>query len=352
MNTRRTGVITALLLTAALFLSMPGILRAFVPLDTNRMDERLRPPRMRTLTVWMIPGKTGDEKLISQACAAFEKAHPGVRIFLRVADAEELYADDAVLPDVALFDTGGVNMPEEAFLPLADGAESSAMYAGVSYAVPLWLSPSVISLPRSWMQAEAAPRSPSLLADSPPAEEEAREVVDASALPWERITQAGALQCPDGVALQQLLCMCPYASRAALAQAARAPHQELRAQVMTLRDHLKAARDGRALSACLLTPAVCDRVRYAALCRDGQDAQDFLAFLQTGMAQEALTAGFIPLGQPDVSAQGLTGQALMLFSGVRTLPNAFAHTRSELETLCRDSFDRSLDPVETLLKLR
>lgn len=350
MNTRRTGVMTALLLTAALFLAMPGILRVFQTGDANRMDERLRPPRMRTVTVWLMPGRTGDAGLISQACAAFEKAHPGVRIFLRVADAQELYGEDAVLPDAVLFDTGSVNLPEKAFLPLAGGTESSAMQAGASYALPLWLSPSVLSLPQSWLSDDARkePSSPSLLAAAPPVSEERREVIGAADVPWERLSEPGALSCPDGVALQQLMCMSPVRLSGALS----APYQEIHAQVVPLRDHLKSIREGKMVAACLLTPAVCDRVRYAALCRDGQDARDWLAFLQEGMASKTLDAGFIPLQPQGASAEGITQAALELFSGVHTLPNAFAHTRSELEQLCREGFERAQDPVETLLRLR
>ena len=77
----------------------------------------LRPARMRTLTVWLMPGGVNDRKLLNQACAAFEKQQSGVRVFLRTVTAEEWTAADAVLPDVALLATGSLNIPERVLVP-------------------------------------------------------------------------------------------------------------------------------------------------------------------------------------------------------------------------------------------
>ena len=95
---RHAGVLSALLLTAALLCAMPGLTKW--PEQQGRADERLRPAQLRTLTVWLTPGEVDDRKLISELCAAFEKEHPGVRVFLRVVTGGEYAGETAVLPDV------------------------------------------------------------------------------------------------------------------------------------------------------------------------------------------------------------------------------------------------------------
>lgn len=292
MRSRRSGVITALLLTAVLFAAMPGVVRSCLPKDTNRMDERLRPSRLRMMTVWLIPGVMDDTALIRQLCAQFEKEHDGVRIFLRTARAEELYGEGAVLPDAVLFDTGSVTDPEGVFLPLAGEGHASGLWGGVRYAQPLWMDVNVLCMPRE--------------------------------LSWEERVQQ-PVKVPAGTALQQLQLMCPQPLRSRLTLG------DGGAEVRTLRRHMR-LKDG--FFSQPMTPAVSDRVRYMALCRDGEDARAFLLFLSH--AAQAEQEHF----------------ALVSDEEVITLPNAFAHSREGLESLCLHAFESGLDPVETLLRLR
>ena len=141
MSTRRTGILTALLLSAALMCAMPGLVRSVLTQDPIRMDESLRAPQLQMLTVWLLPGRMEDEKLIRQSCSAFEKEHPGVRIFLRRVSVEELTDPEAVLPDALLFETGGLAIPDQLLLPLSvpDSADASGTHAGIRYAIPLWM---------------------------------------------------------------------------------------------------------------------------------------------------------------------------------------------------------------------
>lgn len=356
MTTRRTGLLTALVLTAALLLAMPGLMRPLFPSDSSRVHESLRPPKARTLTVWLLPGEMDDRWLISRAAAAFEKAHAGVRVFLRIVTAEECTAPEAVLPDVMLYETGALSLPDKLFVPLADETESSGMFAGISYGVPLWLSPHVLSLPQSWFDTSSAPpaRQASLLAVSTPEPvQDAQTVLLPEKLPWSRLVQPGAIAPAEGVALSQLLCMCPYALRKALSTSVFSETSPDCARVQTLQGHLQAMEKGEALFGCVLTPAVSDCVRYASLCRDGADARAFVQFLRTEVCSEALASALVPLtAQPLSHPDLLMQQALALFQHSHTLPNAFAHTREELLSLCRDAFVRCADPVETLLRLR
>ena len=122
------------------------------------------------------------------------------------------------------------------------------------------------------------------------------------------------------------------------------------ARVETLSQHLSRLQKGEAVSAFVFPVAVSDRVRYAAICRDGEDARAFVQFLREHQG-DALTHSLIPPGYegdlPDALLQAL---AEAFRTGV--LPNAFAHTRQEILQLCADGFARCEDPVRTLLLLR
>jgi len=378
---RHAGVLSALLLTAALLCAMPGLLQT--PRQQGRVDERLRPPELRTLTVWLMPGDVGDRKLLGQLCAAFEKERDGARVFLRVVGADEFEGETAVLPDVALFETGDIAMPEKVFLPLAEEADPSGRFAGVQRALPLWLSPNVLSIPQSWLQREAsaAPKRESLLAAATavPAED-MNSLLSADELPWGMLLQKNAVDAPEGVGWQQLLSCCPDEYRARLAGAvlgsgsdmpAPSPRPEewvttlpisrtasptpipeitMPARVETLSQHLSRLQKGEAVSAFVFPVAVSDRVRYAAICRDGEDAQAFVQLLRDHQG-DAFMHSLIPPGYEGDLPDALL-QALAEAFRTGALPNAFAHTRQEILQLCADGFARCEDPVRTLLLLR
>ena len=115
---RRGAVLSALLLTALLLYIWPGLLQGLWTEEDNRMADELRPAQRRTLTLWWIPGEMGDQRCISRLCTRLEKETPGLRVFLRRADAEELTAPDVVLPDAVLLGTGDIVNPEQFFWPL------------------------------------------------------------------------------------------------------------------------------------------------------------------------------------------------------------------------------------------
>ena len=100
---RRGAVLSALLLTALLLYLWPGLLKGLWTDTDNRMAGELRPAQRRTLTLWWLPGEMGDQRCISRLCTRLEKETPGLRVFLRRADAAELTAPDALLPDAVLF---------------------------------------------------------------------------------------------------------------------------------------------------------------------------------------------------------------------------------------------------------
>ncbi len=375
MVLRHAGVLSALLLTAALLCAMPGLCR--MPAQDGRADPSLRPAPLRTLTVWLMPGDVGDRKLISQLCSAFEKEQKGVRVFLRVVTAEEFTAENAVLPDAALFETGDIAVPEDLFVPLQEGHPSGS-FAGVSYAVPLWLAPNVLSLPQAWLSTDGAdaPVQNSLLASAtaqPPQEKSA--LVSSAELPWEILTLPGAVEAPEGVGLLQLLSICPSELRARLVAGAEGlkaqtpapteplvttlpknaaltppPDLSVPARLETLSQYRQRLQKGEKLCVHVPETAVSQHVRYAALCADSEDARAFLRFLREQRAMAA-EHSLIPTG-----ADHLPGDAVMLALIRRyqsaALPNAFAHTKQELAQWCHQSFARCENPQEALIRLR
>lgn len=330
MPTKRAGAIAALLVTALLLCAMPGLLARLKPGDGNRMDERLRPARLHTLTVWLMPDDLQDKRLLAALCTAYEKQTPGARVFLRSVSEDEWMQPQTVLPDVVLFGTGAIHQPRSLLRPLTglgDEEASAGCSGGVCYAAPLWLSPNVLVLPSDWA-GEPSP-TPLFGLDTPD------EAAEEQTIPWDRVTAPGGLTLPEGVALQQLLLAAPAAVRQNLRSQSRGAARVT--QLCQLKD-----QTGRAL-----TPVLCDRVRYAGLCGDDQQGRDFLAFLLQNR-NRAAASGYLPYGLR------LEGDSLpaALSRTTPVIPNAFAHTRQELNALCLDAFRRGQDPVETMLRLQ
>lgn len=374
MSSRRATLLTTLLLTAALFCAMPQLFQALPYSDTNRMDQRLRPASSRTLTVWVIShSSTSDRKLINELCAAFEKQEKGVRVFLRTVTTLELAAENTVLPDAVLYSSGTVLMPEQFFLPLVapDRLPAAVLSCGKSslqlYGIPLWYSPNVLSIPRTWLADDDEPTptpKPSsffnLQTPSPALDDQAiAPYLMASDLPWDRLLTPGALILSDGVSLQQLLSICPAQLRGELisgcqaAATASTTTDTQPARIQTLSQHLSAASSGQGVIACPLTPATCDSIRSFSLCKDTEDARAFLSFLLSDVAAStAIAHHLLPTVSISIASDALTNALFQSFQNGCLFPNVFAHTNEELDSLCLDAFMRNLDPTETLLRLR
>ncbi len=357
---RYAGMLSALVLTALLLWLMPGLVSQRLA-DRGRTAQSLQPARSRTLVVWVTSWQPEDRSLLSGLCTAFEKQCPGLRIYLRRADAEELYAPEAVLPDVVLHAPGEILAPEKVLRPLAapdgypENAVWSGMHGGTLYALPLWYSPNVLCLPPGWQQGEsAAPQvsdgTGAYFSLETPVPQLTVPPLTADSLPWRRITEPGVLYADSPIAFLQLMMLCPNRLRQELArcspQLGAAPEDA--AVLRSLQSHL-AANDGRVP---LALPAVTSlRVRYASLCSGSEDAAAFVQFLchahsAAGQKQLVHAAG----GQQH--AGGLLGQTAALAETGQLLPNAFAMSQEAMESLCLQELAAGSDPVAALLRLR
>ena len=362
---RRSGLLGALLATLLLALMMPGAWRSFFTGDTVRMEESLRPPVMRTLTLWVTGQDSGDRRLLSTLLSLYEKSRPGLRIYLRAADASELYADSAVLPDGIFYSQGDILRPEDCLLPLNLPAAqicesfSAGKSRGVLYGAPLWYAPTLLSLPSQWLMPQDSNESfggESYFGKSTPPPRDESDSLRAESLPWEQILAPEQLYIRPGVSMLQLMHFCPEARRKELAALAAGGLAEVPcegiARVLSCPEYLSAARK-ESLLAIPLTPGVSDRVRFFSLCRENDDVMGLLSFLNSPQClAEMHKAGFLPVLTAEPPADSLLARCIDTNPGTVFFPNAFAHTAEELNALCLDAFRRCDDPVAALLRLR
>lgn len=362
---RRSGVLGALLATVVLMVILPGVLRSFFTGDTNRMDESLRPAQSRTLTLWLVGDSAGDHRLITQLLSAFEKTRPGLRIYLRKADLEELTAENAVLPDGLLYSPGEISMPEKYLLPLSapenipQEALQSGSSAGTLYGIPLWYAPNVLSLPKAWFDTEdktVSGSGESYFGKSTPPPPVEMDLTDPGNIPWQKMFQPGSLYIQPGVAMEQLSCVCPPNLRSELSASypsqAPSPSSDHIARAWSYPEHLSRSSK-EALVPLLLTPAVSDRVRFFSICRENEDALALLKFLTGAEAASRLEEkGWLCVNRTVQPTDGILKQAAQAAEPGLYFPNAYAHTRQELYSLCEDGLRRCADPVQILLMLR
>ena len=407
---RRAGTLMCLVLTALTLWLLPGSLQALLAGRASRAPERLLPKETRRLIVWWIgPDDTDSARLLSRLLAAFEKETGDVRAYLRRADASELAADTAVLPDAVLFPAYALAGAEERLLALAGDlpVRADALCAGrsaqVQRAAPLWFSPGVLAVPEwaltdaspaatpepaGWLSpretpATPAPQGPWVYADSPAHPER---------IPWDALL--GHIAPPVGTALPQLVLCAPARLRASLAgqltqeavaaEALPTPNGAQEAAVPAVscagqatpaptahgwpfaapvagratpkpparEQAYRAWRQGGSGAAFALVPAVCDRALFLGLCREGEAARELFAYLYSPAAQREIAAHGLFSCARDAAWPADTEAARALgavYASGLVLPNAFAHARQEADALCRAGLG---DPAAALLRLR
>lgn len=348
---RRLSVLSALLATALLLYSMPGLLTRYFS-SAGRTDDRLKPAKARTMVVWVTSWMEEDRKLIASLCTAFEKQQPGLRIYLRRADAQELSVPDAVLPDVVLHVTGDISSPTDGLISITlpaemqNGTAASGCFQGRQYGIPLWYSPMVFSVPKAWFVPEGQ-QEPGVMsevgqayfAQKPIQPEETASAASFADLPWNRLLDAGQVISENGVGLCLLTLECPLSLRQEwrkLTPVLRKPEAG-DAAVCSLNTHRARGQEATALS----LPNAGQRARYVSLCREGEDTTAFLRFLLSGEAQQAAREALL---LPMLGEANLTEEIF--------LPNAFSMDQTNMDQHCIHGIAAGEDPVATLLKLR
>ena len=115
---RKKIIICAL---SVLLLILSGVL-AFYLHGQNRPIAGLSGDNRTLLRVWMLRTPGGAARWVETQLSAYEKQHPGVLIYLRQVSADELTAEESLLPDVVLYRPGDITDPDGLFLPISGDA--------------------------------------------------------------------------------------------------------------------------------------------------------------------------------------------------------------------------------------
>ena len=108
---RKKIIICAL---SVLLLILSGVL-AFYLHGQNRPIAGLSGDNRTLLRVWMLRTPGGAARWVETQLSAYEKQHPGVLIYLRQVSADELTAEESLLPDVVLYRPGDITDPDGLF---------------------------------------------------------------------------------------------------------------------------------------------------------------------------------------------------------------------------------------------
>lgn len=136
---RKRIIICAL---SVFLLILSGVL-AFYLHGQNRPIAGLSGDNRTLLRVWMLHSPGGAARWVETQLSAYERQHPGVLIYLRQVSADELTAEETLLPDVVLY------RPDDAagspIINAFAGADARAVSAGeggrgkLSAAFPRWM---------------------------------------------------------------------------------------------------------------------------------------------------------------------------------------------------------------------
>ena len=206
---RTLMVALAILLAAALVLLTP-------PLMSRQPNPRLPHAADRTLLrVWITSSIGGGQAWLKEQLKVWEKRNPGVMTYLRTVSAEEVAAEEAVLPDIILYMPGDFSAPEEIFSPLSGelNARESLLRAGKwrnqQYGLPLCYGAWVLAIDSAIEPGSAATPAPTTLLGRPAATDPAQATQDPG-FPLEAASRADvALQAPAGCGLFSLSTLLP-----------------------------------------------------------------------------------------------------------------------------------------------
>ena len=157
----------AAILGAALVVAAMGLIVSRHGVETQLPGMQAR--RTVLLRVWDVSGPTGSSAWLRKQCAAFEKQHPQVSVYIRHVPASECLAEEAVLPDLIAFSGGTFTAPEQLFSPLTGIANvrenylQSGRWKNEQYVLPLAAEGWVLAVQRSLAGEQATPAPTSLL---------------------------------------------------------------------------------------------------------------------------------------------------------------------------------------------
>ena len=162
---RKKIIICAL---SVFLLILSGVL-AFYLHGQNRPIAGLSGDNRTLLRVWMLHSPGGAARWVETQLSAYERQHPGVLIYLRQVSADELTAEETLLPDVVLYRPGDIPDPDGLFLPISGDAPIFAglLSGGRQVAYPLCWGAWVLAVDSAYDPQTAATPAPTTLLGRP-----------------------------------------------------------------------------------------------------------------------------------------------------------------------------------------
>lgn len=285
-------------------------------------------PDRQLLRVWVLGAPGGGMRWLRGCIRTFEKANPGVSVYVRQNAPLEDAGDYP--PDVLLFLPGDLTAPEGILLPLAVQTEAeepllrSGRWQGTSYALPVAWSAWALCINRQWdsIPSAGAP-APTTLLGRPSA-----TAVPNEALPYPReniLRSPIPLAAPKGVGLVSLGLLLPPPSRPPLGDAfpmdsaaayqafsaGRAGSALLTTGQITALEALQQLGRGVPFRVMVPDVIVTDQVWMAGQCRESSVGAAFLRHLASDGCQQALGAQGLHAVRRDVpGGTGITASAV------------------------------------------
>lgn len=175
MKSRRIITAIALVAAAALLFSLPSALHAQPEVAGLQGHERT------LLRVWIISSPGGGQAWLTSQLRTYERQNPGVMTHLRIVPAAEVFAENAVLPDVILHMPGDLTDPDGLLAPVAaeDAIRAPLLrcgsHQGTLYGLPLCWGAWVLAIDSALDPVPAATPEPASLWGRPAATEAPHE---------------------------------------------------------------------------------------------------------------------------------------------------------------------------------
>ena len=162
---RKKIIICAL---SVFLLILSGVLALYLH-GQNRPIAGLSGDNRTLLRVWMLHSPGGAARWVETQLSAYERQHPGVLIYLRQVSADELTAEETLLPDVVLYRPGDIPDPDGLFLPISGDAPIFAglLSGGRQVAYPLCWGAWVLAVDSAYDPQTAATPAPTTLLGRP-----------------------------------------------------------------------------------------------------------------------------------------------------------------------------------------
>ena len=299
----------------------------------------------RLVRIWVLSSVGGGESWLRACLKEWEAAHPGVMTYLRGVTVQELYREDAVLPDILLYTPGDLTAPQGLFTPLRgmQGVREAMLRCGrwrdQQYGLPLCYGGYVLAIDGQLEPLLAATPAPTTLLGRPAATS-APNATATPGFPLDAARQSSLpLACPRGAAGFTLSCLLSREQRPSLEEPAPSSADVYRRFLsrqtsaallttgqLTALESLAASGKGPAYRVITPSEVITDQVWLGSLLSGaGEDAASLLASLIAPAAQRRLASQGLYTVRDDLKLYAAGIPDLMERAAARSLTSISAY---------------------------